>query len=249
MPVVYLTTNKINGKKYIGADSRDDPSYLGSGLRLKSAIKKYGSTQFYKTILEECNSVEEMYDREKYWIKHYNAVYDETYYNLCDGGMGGNKLTNPTSIKKHKENSMDLGEYNRMRLAGKTYDEIYGVKSSIEKLKRRDTLTGIKHTNERRKNISNSLLGNIPWNKGLTKEDPRVKKYVDKSKSHLPYKEYILYTPLNEELTFTGKKSLASFLKNINKDLPLKSRINVDLLISNGETKGYKIKHTTIKRI
>lgn len=29
--VVYCTTNLLNSKKYIGQDSRNNPSYLGSG--------------------------------------------------------------------------------------------------------------------------------------------------------------------------------------------------------------------------
>lgn len=35
-------------------------------------------------------------------------------------------------------------------------------------------------TEEHNKKISESYKGRIPWNKGLTKEDPRVKKYTDK---------------------------------------------------------------------
>ena len=41
---IYLTVNKINGKKYIGKHVTEDPydSYLGSGIVLSNAIKKYG---------------------------------------------------------------------------------------------------------------------------------------------------------------------------------------------------------------
>ena len=35
------------------------------------------------------------------------------------------------------------------------------------------------YSDERRKNISEALKGNTPWNKGLTKQDPRVKKNVE----------------------------------------------------------------------
>lgn len=44
---IYLTTNTINGKKYIGMCTRDDDWYFGSGKLIKSAIKKYGKENFF----------------------------------------------------------------------------------------------------------------------------------------------------------------------------------------------------------
>jgi hypothetical protein len=50
MAIVYCTHNKINGKKYIGSHSANNPNYLGSGFRLKIAIKKSGGFKWkYKT--------------------------------------------------------------------------------------------------------------------------------------------------------------------------------------------------------
>jgi len=40
--VVYKTTNSINGKWYIGKDSKNNPKYFGSGVALKRAIKING---------------------------------------------------------------------------------------------------------------------------------------------------------------------------------------------------------------
>jgi hypothetical protein len=40
--VVYCITNKINGKKYIGSDSNNNPEYYGSGVYIKQSLKKYG---------------------------------------------------------------------------------------------------------------------------------------------------------------------------------------------------------------
>lgn len=39
---IYITTNLINGKKYIGQKKGYNDTYLGSGKILKLAIKKYG---------------------------------------------------------------------------------------------------------------------------------------------------------------------------------------------------------------
>jgi group I intron endonuclease len=88
--VIYLTTNIINNKKYVGKDSNNNPKYLGSGVLLLEEIKKYGKENFQKEILEICNSDEELTLRETYWIQKLNALYSDEYYNLVDYSAGWN---------------------------------------------------------------------------------------------------------------------------------------------------------------
>ena len=63
--IIYLTTNLVNGKKYIGLDMNNDNNYFGSGVYIKRAIKKYGKENFTKQILETCNNREELLLCEK----------------------------------------------------------------------------------------------------------------------------------------------------------------------------------------
>ncbi len=56
--VIYKTINLSNNKEYIGQTIQKGgrfTSYLGSGLILKQAIKKYGKNMFSKEILEYCS--------------------------------------------------------------------------------------------------------------------------------------------------------------------------------------------------
>lgn len=87
---IYLTTNKINNKKYIGQhrSSNFNPKYLGSGILLKEAIQKYGKENFTCEILSECESEQELNEKEIYYIKFYDAVSDNLYYNIAKGGLG-----------------------------------------------------------------------------------------------------------------------------------------------------------------
>lgn len=84
--VVYKTTNLINGKFYIGQDSKNNPKYLGSGKLLTLALKKYGKHNFKKEIIEECSSQKELNEKEIYWISFYDSIFEG--YNLALGGSG-----------------------------------------------------------------------------------------------------------------------------------------------------------------
>ena len=61
---VYLTTNLINNKKYIGQHYGEiNDSYLGSGHIILDAIKKYGKENFKKEILKICKDYEDLNNR------------------------------------------------------------------------------------------------------------------------------------------------------------------------------------------
>ena len=105
--IVYKITNTINGKIYIGKDTKNDPKYLGSGMLLAKAIQKYGKESFIKEIVEECNDPIMLAEREKFWISEFNSTNRQVGYNITDGGFGGDTFSkNPNKEiirKKHKE--------------------------------------------------------------------------------------------------------------------------------------------------
>jgi group I intron endonuclease len=87
--IIYKTTNLINGNFYIGQDSKNNPEYLGSGLLLNKALKKYGRDNFLKEIIEQCNSKEQLNLREIFWISELKPLY-----NIAKGGNGGDTYSN-----------------------------------------------------------------------------------------------------------------------------------------------------------
>lgn len=87
---IYLTTNLINGKKYIGQHYGEiTDNYLGSGTLITKSIQKYGKENFSREILKICSNREEADIYEKYFIEQMNAVEDENFYNLQEGGSSG----------------------------------------------------------------------------------------------------------------------------------------------------------------
>ena len=104
--VIYKTTNLINGKIYIGQDSKNNPKYLGSGVALNQAIKKYGKDNFKKEIIEYCIDKDDMDTKEKYWILEFNSIDRNIGYNITKGGDGCLGFSNKGIVftKEHKEN-------------------------------------------------------------------------------------------------------------------------------------------------
>src|ERR1035437_2151866 len=98
--IIYKTTNLINDKIYVGKDATNDPKYLGSGFILRRAIERYGKNNFKKETIEECNSLEELSQRELFWIDNLNSTNKKIGYNIAKGGLGGDTFSNQSKKKK-----------------------------------------------------------------------------------------------------------------------------------------------------
>jgi len=96
--VIYKTINTFTGEYYIGKDANNNPAYLGSGLILKRAIKKYGHECFEKIILEVCETKEQLNTAEQKWVT-LEVVQDPLSYNIAFGGHGGNLFTHEQKIE------------------------------------------------------------------------------------------------------------------------------------------------------
>ena len=116
---IYKITNKINGKIYIGKHSTDNlnDGYMGSGVVLRQAIKKYGVENFTKDILEFCDKEVELNDLEKHYIDKYKSTDKSIGYNLTQGGDGksGYICSSETRIKLSKSH-IGINPWNKDKL-------------------------------------------------------------------------------------------------------------------------------------
>lgn len=111
---VYKFTNRVNGKVYVGKHKYDKPeldkNYLTSGVLIKKSINKYGLDNFNQEIICICESLEELNEKEIFYINHFNCM-SPNGYNLTKGGDG---ISEPTP---------EILEKNRQYHLGKKYSE------------------------------------------------------------------------------------------------------------------------------
>ena len=112
---IYKITNNINNKCYIGQSrdikarwSKHLSAYISSpDWELYRAFKKYGISSFSFEVIEEC-SVEELNEREIYWIEYYDSFNNG--YNMTLGGEACNG-TNDKKVYQYDLSGKLIGEY------------------------------------------------------------------------------------------------------------------------------------------
>lgn len=67
---IYRITNLLNGKMYVGQHTTDDldDGYMGSGVILRHALKKYGKENFRKEWLMFCEDADELNYMERVFV-------------------------------------------------------------------------------------------------------------------------------------------------------------------------------------
>ena len=99
MAHIYLITNVVNDKKYIGKTTKHNPfdrwkehkntarlnNKQAQSMPILRAIRKYGADSFIFTLIEECPD-ETVNDRERHYIQEYNTY--NYGYNITLGGDG-----------------------------------------------------------------------------------------------------------------------------------------------------------------
>ena len=210
---IYITTNLVNRKQYIGKrqSSTFDTKYFGSGKILGQAILKEGIENFKCEVIEWCDTAEDLNNREIYYIELYDAVASDKFYNLAAGGTGGNTGVDYAKIASREQSIEE--RHKRSESLKKAYAEgRHDVIRSGYPTGKRRTPEDIAANKQRNSNkvwinkdgkqttIDKSLLedyllngwvrGKLPlktpvWNKGLTKETSEVLKQVSDNRKEL----------------------------------------------------------------
>lgn len=126
---VYKITNKINNKIYISIATKNInfrfkqhvlSSKRGNKTNLHLAIKEFGENNFIVELLEKCNSIKELENKEKYWIKYYNSNNYNIGYNMTEGGecLANNKNRKNTTnaIIDNSIKSVDVSYFHKNNL-------------------------------------------------------------------------------------------------------------------------------------
>lgn len=119
---IYITTNMVNGKKYLGQRQFSDgwKTYLGSGSVFRKALKEYGKENFVRNILCVCYSEEELNNAEYQISIFLDVVERDDYYNLVYGG-GTSRGWHPSQETKDK-----IGAKTKERLSNPKNHPMYG---------------------------------------------------------------------------------------------------------------------------
>jgi group I intron endonuclease len=134
---VYVTTNLISGKKYIGSHSSNDINndYLGSGTALKKDIKYFGKQFFSKKIIAIYDTREQAYQVESELLN--DMWFSTDTYNIYKTTSGLISHTEDTRLKMSKSKG---GENNPM--FGKPSPNKGKAKSALSKILISKALSG-----------------------------------------------------------------------------------------------------------
>jgi group I intron endonuclease len=172
---VYLVKNLISNKLYLGKHSTDNlnDGYIGSGVLINKAIKKYGKENFQREIIQFYNTSKEAYKLELLLSKSVDIVDNHLFYNLKFGGDGCGPGEENSFYGKHhsEETKQKISKANK----GRKYEDIE-FRKRLSNLRKKENLS-----EETLKKKSESILGckNPFYNKHHSQE---TKDLISKSK-------------------------------------------------------------------
>lgn len=218
--IVYLTTNLINGKQYVGDHSSENinDNYLGSGLLIKKAIKKYGKENFKRENLEICESKKEAFEKQEKYINKFKTNKPRGYNISPKGGHDVKNSMSKESVEKMRNSLKGRASHRK----GLSLEEEYGDRAEDIRKKLKNP-----KSEDHKKKMSKALKGRVPWNKGKTDI------YSEDAKRKMSEKASLR---TGEKNPFYGKKHTKEAIEKMKNNFPNRSGEN------NPNSKAYKNK-------
>lgn len=166
---IYLVTNTVNGKVYVGQTSQGfqqrwnqhkNAAKSGNDCYLYRGIRKHGIANFVSEILEVLETREQANEAEIRWIAHLDSCNSDKGYNGMRGG-DGSEPTDATreKLSKTRKKQFEDPEFKARMIAanvGKSHTE--EGKANISKaLEGNQYRTGIPHSEETKLQVSESV--------------------------------------------------------------------------------------------
>jgi hypothetical protein len=172
--IIYMATNLINGKKYIGQTQktlkqRKNRHYIrkNDGGFFHNALLKYSKENWKWEQIDIANNQEELDEKEKYWIRFYDTFNNKNKgYNLTSGGEHNKSYSDETRKKisignKGKIVSKESKEKMSIARKGKKFTEEHKQKLSESHKGENNGMYSKKQSDEAKQKISNSCKGRI----------------------------------------------------------------------------------------
>lgn len=160
--VIYLVTNTVTGKVYIGQTTRSieqrwgQHCYYADSRRLGPSIRKHGKDAFVVEKIAEARSKQELDDLEIFHIQRLDSTNRNVGYNLALGGGSGKHSEDTKKMMSEKTMGHHVSDETRKKISasqiGRRPTEQTREKLSAAKL-------GVKHTPERVAKVVSALTG------------------------------------------------------------------------------------------
>lgn len=195
---IYRIINNINHKTYIGQhkyyNSLLVDNYMGSGIHLKRAQKKYGIENFTKEIITIAMSQLEADVLEKYYIEKERKSNIYGCYNIADGGLGGSHKHSLEARRKIAESnkgkhSMPRSEEQKRNISKAHKGVKYGPCSEEHKRKLSEAHKGKHFSEETRKKMSEAKKGKPSGREGKHQSKEAKKRISEAVKARWAKKE------------------------------------------------------------
>jgi len=192
MGTIYIATNLINQKQYVGRSVNFKGrkythlrlGMLGDKTYFHKALKKYGKNEFKWICVEY--PIQELNEMEQFWIKTLNTKAPNGY-NLTDGGEG---TFNPCEETRLKMSEKKKGKYTGKdnHFFGKHHTEETRELLSKINMGENHPHWGIKHSEETKKRQSEGIK-NCPQRKEINEKIKKAR-----------LKTYKFLSPNNDEI-------------------------------------------------